>query len=447
MLNKVQLEYVESAWIILYQLTSNNKSLLAETTDLFQKNLKFVLEKFSDNKLIFSGLFNAYTEDKNVERLKSIINFNDTNGLHDFQYADSGGLQIVNTGAIVDDELKKKIYKYQAENSNFAFSFDEIPAYRNNDKTRTYVEEWVSPYGEKAGKNLQEHIEIFNQLKTETKLIPIIQGFDKDQIKTYTLRMLDQVKKSDIKKIGALACGNAHGNGFGTLDNFMTLHSLEIPKSLKKHTHLLGASGIDRIAPVLSLIRNGVVPDIERLSFDSSYHTQSYVYGEVQRSVKNLLDGTRIHRLGLVRNDYVERILKEMVEFWKDSPTFNFIDMDDLFMHSIYDSEGINSPVKQLKKRSSVSYCKNVNLIQMYIMFNIYKYITLLNDFIDDKLGFYELFHNEKYFRFYSGLATVKTFGEYQDWRTGAVNKFKFVRSNNIKSFEKSNNRFVDTLF
>jgi hypothetical protein len=159
------------------------------------------------------------------------------------------------------------------------------------------------------------------------------------------------------------------------------------------------------------------------------------------------LDGTRIHRLGLVRNDYVERILKEMVEFWKDSPTFNFIDMDDLFMHSIYDSEGINSPVKQLKKRSSVSYCKNVNLIQMYIMFNIYKYITLLNDFIDDKLGFYELFHNEKYFRFYSGLATVKTFGEYQDWRTGAVNKFKFVRSNNIKSFEKSNNRFVDTLF
>ena len=110
MLNKVQLEYVESAWIILYQLTSNNKSLLAETTDLFQKNLKFVLEKFSDKKLIFSGLFNAYTEDKNVERLKSVINFNDTNGLHDFQYADSGGLQIVNTGAIVDDELKKKIY-------------------------------------------------------------------------------------------------------------------------------------------------------------------------------------------------------------------------------------------------------------------------------------------------------------------------------------------------
>ena len=83
----------------------------------------------------------------------------------------------------------------------------------------------------------------------------------------------------------------------------------------------------------------------------------------------------------------------------------------------------------------------------MYIMFNIYKYITLLNDFIDDKLGFYELFHNEKYFRFYSGLTTVKTFGEYQDWRTGAVNKFKFVRSNNIKSFEKPNNRFVDNLF
>ena len=40
-------------------------------------------------------------------------------------------------------------------NSDFAFSFDEIPAFRNSDKTRTYVQEWVKPYGIKAGENLQ----------------------------------------------------------------------------------------------------------------------------------------------------------------------------------------------------------------------------------------------------------------------------------------------------
>lgn len=447
MLEKVKLEYVESAWIILYHLTNSDPKLLTETTGLFQKNLKFVLDKFKDNKLIFSGLFNAYTEDKNVERLKTVVDFNGTNGLHQYQYADSGGLQIVNTGATVNDELKKQIYTYQAQNSNFAFSFDEIPAYRNHDKTRTYVGEWVAPYGTKAGQNLQEHIDIFKTLNTETKLIPIIQGYDYDQIETYTKNMLAEIKKADLKEIGALACGNAHGNGFGTLDNFMTLHQLDIPKSLKQHTHLLGASGIDRIAPILTVIRNGLIEDMDRLSFDSSFHTQSYVYGEVQRDTKLLMEGTRIHRLGLERNKYVETRFKEMMEFWKDSETFNFIDLEDVFRHSIYDKDGINSPAKQLKERGEADYYKNINVIQMHILYNIYKYISLLDDFIDDRIGFYDLFHNDKYFMFYSGLANVKTFGDYNDWRNDAVNKYKFARAKNIMTINTSITRAAEVLF
>lgn len=447
LLEKVKLEYVESAWIILYQLTNSDPILLSATTNTFKKNLKYVLDKLENNKLVFSGLFNAYTEDKVVERLKSVVDFNNTNGLHAYQYADSGGLQIVNTGAEVNDELKKKIYTYQAQNANFAFSFDEIPAFRNNDKTRTYVSEWVSPYGEKAGINLQEHIDIFKSLNTETKLIPIIQGFDSEQIKTYTINMLTQVNKLDLKNIGAVACGNAHGNGFGTLDNFMTLHNLDIDVGLKKHTHLLGASGIDRIAPILTVIRNGVIGDIDRLSFDSSYHTQSYVYGDVQRDTRHLFEGTKIHRLGLNRNNYVETQFKELVEFWKDAPTFNFTDLEDVFKHSIYDSEGINSPTKQLKSRGFEAYVKNVNIIQMYILFNIFKYMKLLDDFIDDRIGFYDLFHNEKYYMFYTGLSAIKTFGEYVDWREEATKKYKFVRAKNINVFNKSHSAMTDFLF
>lgn len=435
MLNKIKLEYVESAWIILYSLTSNNPKLLKETTENFQKNLKFVLDKFKDNKLIFSGLYNAFTEDKNVERLKTVIDFNTTKGLHDFQYADSGGLQIVNTGAIVNDELKKKIYSHQANNADFAFSFDEIPAFRNPDKTRTYVNEWVIPYGEKTGQNLQEHINIFKTLDTKTKIIPIIQGIDHNQINLFTKHMLAQIDKNDLKDIGAIACGNAHNNGFGTLDNFMALHSMDIPSSLRQHTHLLGASGIDRIAPLLTVVRNGLVPDLDRLSFDSSYHTQSYVYGEVQRNAYHLTNDVKIHRLGLVRNQYVEDRFNEMIDFWKDCETFNFIDLEDVFKHSIYDVEGINSPSRQLKERSEKDYLKNVNVIQMHILFNIYKYIQLLEDFIADKISFYDIFHNDKYFKFYSGLTNAKTFGDYMDWRNLAVNKYKFARAKCISKY------------
>ncbi len=432
MLNKIKLEYVESAWIILYNLTSSNPELLKETTDMFQKNLKFVLDNFKDNKLIFSGLYNAFTEDKNVERLKTVVDFNNSKGMHDFQYADSGGLQIVNTGAKVNDELKRKIYTHQAQNADFAFSFDEIPAFRNPDKTRTYVQEWVIPYGEKTGQNLQEHINIFKTLQTNTKIIPIIQGIDHNQINLFTKHMLSQVNKDDLQKIGAIACGNAHNNGFGTLDNFMALHNMDIPASLRQHTHLLGASGIDRIAPLLTIVRNGLVPNLDRLSFDSSYHTQSYVYGEVQRNAYHLTNDIKIHRLGLIRNQYVEDRFKEMISFWGDCETFNFTDLEDVFTHSIYDKNGINSPAKQLKERSNTDYLKNINVIQMHILFNIYKYIQLLEDFISDKISFFDIFHNDKYFKFYSGLINVKTFGDYMDWRNLAVNKYKFARAKSV---------------
>lgn len=447
MLDRIKLEYVESAWIILYQLTNNNPKLLSQTTEMFQENIKFVLDKFNDNNIIFSGLFNAFTEDKVVERLKTITDFNNSNGLHKFQYADSGGLQILNTGALVTDELKKKIYTYQANNSNFAFSFDEIPAFRNPDKTRTYVEEWIVPYGQKTGQNLQEHIDIFKSLKTSTKIIPIIQGYDHKQIESFTKNMFSQVNKNDLSGIGAIACGNAHGNSFGSLDTFMALHNIDIPESLKSHIHLLGVSGIDRIAPILTVLRNGIVKNLDRLSFDSSYHTQSYVYGEVQRSMEHLMNDTKIHRLGLTRNTYVENRFTEMIDFWRDSKTFNFIDLEDVFKHSIYDKEGINSPAKQLKFRSEADYLKNVNVIQMHIMFNIYKYIKLLNDFIDDKISFYDIFHNDKYFKFYSGLTKIKSFGDYIDWRDLAVTKYKFARAKNISQFKDASMDASNVLF
>lgn len=438
MLEKIKFEYVESGWIILYRLTNNEPHLLTDSVELFKKNLKFVLNKFDNNDLIFSGLFNAYTEDKTVERLKTIVDFNGTKGLHDFQYADSGGLQIVNTGAVVDDELKRKIYSYQAQNSDFAFSFDEIPAFKaEGEKYRTYVEEWVKPYGIKAGENLQEHIDIFKSLKTDCKLIPIIQGFDHSQIEIYTRNMLTQINKGDLKNIGALACGNAHSNGFGSLDNFMALHSMNIPSTMRKHTHLLGVSGIDRMVPILMMVRNGLTPDLERLSFDSSYHTHSYVYGEVQRTTQHLLDKTKIHRLGLTRNQYVEDRMDELIDFWKDHETFNFVDKDDVFKHSIYDSEGINTPTKQLKNRSEESYFKNVNLVQMYILFNIFKYISLLDDFIEDRIGFVDIFHNDKYLKFYSDLEKVKNIETYYDWRTTYTHISNFAKA---KSIVKCNN-------
>jgi len=446
-LDNIKIEYIESAWIVLYGLTHKEKHLLDGSVKMFQTNLKYILDKFSQSEIIFSGLYNAFTESKNVDKLKNVVDFTGTNGLHQYTYADSGGLQIVNTGAKIDDELKRKIYGHQGTHSNFAFSFDEIPAFRNPDKTRTYIEELVAPAGQKAGLYLQEQIDIFKELKTDTQIIPIIQGFDHAQIETYTKAMLNEIHPNDLKTIGALACGNAHNNGFGTLDNFMALQNMDIPSSLKKHSHLLGASGIDRIGPILTVIRNGLTPDLERLSFDSSYHTQSYVYGEVQRSIEHLKNSHRIHRLGLQRNSYVEGQFRELMEFWKECDTYDFKDIEDLFSHSIYDSEGIGSPAKQLKERSEKDYFKNLNLIQMHILFNIFKYLELLDSFMNDKITFEQIFHNPKTAKFYSGLQNVRSFDDYLAWRTLATNKYKFARAKNVLKRSDLENKNTDCLF
>lgn len=446
MLEKLKLEYVESAWIILYQLTNSDTKLLNETKDLFLKNLNFVLDKVDHKNLIFSGLFNAYTEDKIVDRLKTVVDFHNTNGLHAFQYADSGGLQIVNTGAEINDAIKDKIYKYQAENSNLAFSFDEIPAFKSGWKTRTYVEEWVEPYGLKAGQNLKKHIATFKELKSNAKLIPIVQGANAEQLNIYTKALLSQIDISEMSEIEALACGGG-GNGIGILNNFISLQNLDVSPTLKRHTHLLGSSGIDRLAPILTLIRNGLVPHIERLSFDSSFHTSSYVYGDVQRSTDHLKNSIKIHRLGLNKNLYVRARFNELVDFWKDSETFNFKNLDDVFKHSIYGDGGINSPARQLKEHGEEAYLKNVNLIQMYILFNIYKYLRLLFDFIEDRISFYEICHNDKYSTVFSGLTDIKTLDEYYDWFKLASNKYKFARANIVSTFDEIKKSPSDLLF
>ena len=83
----------------------------------------------------------------------------------------------------------------------------------------------------------------------------------------------------------------------------------------------------------------------------------------------------------------------------------------------------------------------------MHILFNIFKYIRLLEDFIEDKISFFDIFHNDKYFKFYSGLSNVKTFGDYIDWRDLAVNKYKFARAKNVTQYINTQNNITDMLF
>jgi len=440
MLSKLKLEYVESAWIICNQLTINDPELLSESITLFQKNLKFVLEKFSSKNLIFSGLFDAHTERQLIKRLQPISNFKITNGFHNFQYSTFGRMNDFEKD-VIDD-----MHKFQANNSNFVLLNDVSPTIIAENGEKIFVDDLVEHFGMNSGKKLKDGIKIVKKIKSSTKFIPILYGKNEEQINQYSKSLLSQINKSDLGFVAALACESG-ANNFESLNNFLIVQHLDIPTSLKKHTHLLNLMDLNNIAPILTLIRNGLTPNIERLSFDTNLHTSSYIYGKIQQSSEHIKNFTKISRLGLNKNHNVKIRFTELIDFWKDSDTFNFVDLEDVFKHSIYDSEGINSPTKQLKERNNSDYLKNVNLIQMYILFNIFKYLSTIFDFIEDKIGFYDLFRNDKFVTMYNGLANITSMDEYYDWLKLASNKYRLQSTASVQSLKDLKNDPTVLLF
>ncbi len=304
------------------------------------------------------------------------------------------------------------------------------------DDKRVYVEDWINTKGIQTGQNLKTQINSFRKLKTKTKAIPIVQGRGKKQIIEFTEAMLSQVNKTDMKTIEAFALGNAHGNGFGLIEAISSFMGMEsIDKKYKQHIHLLGVTGFDRIIPVLQLIKNGVFKDVKKVSFDSSYHAKTYAFGNLQKSVDWCLNGMQPDKIGLKRNKLTESVFKEIEEFWKDCPAYNIEEFDDFFKYSSFDLDKINTPTRQLKDRDLVAYKKNVNIIQMYVILNMYKYLEVLEKFMNGELSMRQIFHNDKYYKMYNTLTEVKTIEELEDWIEFVRVNYKVANSSVVKSF------------
>jgi hypothetical protein len=298
------IQYIASGTAYLKLNSSNNYDNERNSKYISKLFEKIATEsKYHD----FGLLFNAFTESKFG------ANFPKYSGIHSV-HSDSGGLQIVTQGKTVDLEIKDKIYKTQANYSDFAMCFDEIPigklgntSGRNDVDNRWFDSEKLEYYARLTGKNIKRQIEIFKEEKTNAKPILIAQGNCYDSYMRWVEYILDELSEEDIECIGAVAMGAA-ALGTGTLEDIERAFYFKQLPLKSNHLHVLGVGSAKRMLPYINFIQNGLYDGVS-VSYDSTTHTSGSELGLFYSK-----DGTQISFNRSMSKLY-ENMLEDISEF------------------------------------------------------------------------------------------------------------------------------------
>lgn len=361
-----------------------------------------------------SGLFNAFTEEMFATRVEeSGHNFQDL--FPDGMYADSGGLQVLTQGKLIDEAMKKKIYAIQAKYANFAMSFDEMP-FRMVDGQKIYLPDRVADCGTLAGENLKEQIEFFESIDAKTKIFPIVQGLGLKDMSTYTLNMLNVLNKKQLSKLECLAVGGIQSE-FELLERSVNIYKINgIPPKVRNHFHILGVTGFRKLMPVMIGARNGLLSGIKKLSFDSTTFTKSYLLGNIQPSLADITSGKQKRSLGKVRDAFVEDYYQQMWDFWKDIPNNVFENVEDMIEHSCFNSKGLTTAAQQYKEWAPEHGIKTITQKYVYVYYNTFKFMEILEAYLEGKLEISDFMGNYKQLSLLQALEQIDNVDDFDTW-------------------------------
>jgi hypothetical protein len=228
------------------------------------------------NKHKFSLLFNAFTEKDFGRKFQEHFN-KDIYAVH----ADSGGLQLITQGKTITEELKKQVYTVQANYSDIAMCFDEIPigvvgerSDRNDTSGRFFDKDNLEHYARMTGINIKNQIEVFLDNKSNAKPIMIAQGNCYDTYMFWIEYIMKEIPASYHQYIGGIAMGAA-ALGTGPLEDIeRAAYATQLPFQMAEpYIHVLGVGSIRRLLPYIALARSGYYPENIHLSYDSTTHT------------------------------------------------------------------------------------------------------------------------------------------------------------------------------
>jgi hypothetical protein len=410
---ELELEYSISGFCASFRLGTPFKDFEEGISRNLIPASQYLKDKLNDH-VKMSGLFNAFTEETFANRVEeSGHNFQDL--FPDNMYADSGGLQVLTQGKMIDAAMKKKIYTTQAKYANYAMSFDEMP-FKMVDGQKIYLPDRVSICGTMAGENLKEQIEFFDSIDSKTKIFPIIQGLGLKDMSTYTLNMLNVLDKQQLSKLECLAVGGIQSE-FELLERSVNIYKIDgIPKKIKNHFHVLGVTGFRKLLPIMIGARNGLLPDIGRLSFDSTTFSKSYLLGNIQPTLSDIKKGSPKRSLGKVRDAFVEDYYQQMWDFWKDIPENVFYSVEDMIEHSCFNSKGLTTAAQQYKELGAEHGIKTITQKYVYVYYNTFKFLEILEGYLKNEIILSDFMGNYKQLSLLQALEDVKNTKDFEQW-------------------------------
>lgn len=289
----------------------------------------------------FSVLFNAFQEPSYGEKLNT--KYRDAiKNIH----ADSGGLQMITQGRQITEEAKDKIYKVQAEYSNIAMSFDEIPikstvekAVIGADTYRRFDAENLKEYAKKSGLNLKRQLEVFADEKTTSKPIMIIQGNGYESFIEWHDELIKQIPSSMRHMIGGISISAAaHGSKvLESTERAFTLGEL-LSDEYNNTCHILGIGNISTMLPYLIALRTGAITKDAHISYDSTSHTGNLGRRRLTTNKNKTIATSKIY------NPNWDKVFKVMIKHYPELLThvpdsyklFDILENRDKYEHGEY---------------------------------------------------------------------------------------------------------------
>lgn len=238
-----------------------------------------VADANAEGKYMVGALFNAYQE----VGLSNVVQ-STYRPFFSSVFGDSGGLQVITVGKQITPELKKKIYTLQAENSDVAMCFDEIPlkvmqsagnaSNRTSIDNKAFVVADMEDCARRTGQNINEQLRTFRELNSPAKVMMIVQGNNRFDFARWAELAYGEVE-DELKDgvYGIALADTCCGTGMlETVEMCASVPLMKIPDRIKKNIHFLGVGSIVRLAPVIELVKSGLFADC-RISFDSTTHT------------------------------------------------------------------------------------------------------------------------------------------------------------------------------
>ena len=238
----------------------------------------------------FSFLYNAYQEKTNGKLFKELKDAGYLYAVH----ADSGGLQMIMRNIEPNAKMRQKIYENQAEFSDIAMSFDEIPlviesadgsAQIADLSTRFFDMENLALKAKQSGQNLKDQVEYFDSVKSQAAALMILQGNCLETYKIWTDEMMSVLGESSYQFVGGLALAPT-SIGMGLYEDCVRAIALKTNPYNKHKVHLLGIGSAYRMLPFVIMNAYDWFGKDYHISYDSTSHSRG-LWGSLDYKLNN----------------------------------------------------------------------------------------------------------------------------------------------------------------